>query len=107
MSFLSRLFKRGKDDRPAPAPPPAGPKTPRVPPARDRAAGPAAEPLPAPVRPAAPRHEAVPAPITAPSTHAPEVRRVGPAMEEQRAQAILESVLDNLGTAHHRPFSGG
>jgi hypothetical protein len=26
---------------------------------------------------------------------------------EQRAREVLEGVLDNLGSAHHRPFSRG
>ncbi len=28
-------------------------------------------------------------------------------VDEQRAREVLETVLDNLGSAHHRPFSRG
>ncbi len=30
-----------------------------------------------------------------------------PAVDEDRARAVLEATLDNLGSAHHRPFSRG
>jgi hypothetical protein len=85
----------------------------------------------------APTPKAAPAPVTAASTHHPEVTRPDPRtpetevthpdpiaqepgprhphprthphppIDEQQAHAILESVLDDLGTAHHRPFSRG
>ncbi len=141
MSFLSRLFKRGKDDPPARKPSSAHAPTPSIPSARARPPQPVAKPEPAPSprarppapkpepapspragppapkpepepepassRPVAPTQEAVARPVTAPSTHEPVVRRLDRSMDEDRARAILESVLDDLGTAHHRPFSRG
>jgi len=37
-------------------------------------------------------------------TTGPQTR---PAIDEERALAVLEDALDNLGSAHHRPFSRG
>jgi hypothetical protein len=67
---------------------------------------------PAPVRPPAPESSAsapepaAPAPEAA--TPAPEPAETEPApLDAGRAEAILTGVLDDLGAAHHRPFSRG
>lgn len=93
---------------PKPAPRPGPPRAePRPEPAPPDGRPPARKPEPAPSPPPAATRETMGAPIAVPFTQEPEVRRLGLAMDEQRAQAILESVLDDLGTAHHRPFSRG
>ena len=57
---------------------------------------PAPEPLPDPV---VVHHE--PEPVAA----EPEREPVG--ILPEQAQAVLDATLDNLGAAHHRPFSRG
>jgi len=44
-----------------------------------------------------------------PEEPAPEVQEpeTHPVIDEERALAVLEGALDNLGSAHHRPFSRG
>lgn len=95
--FFARLFRR----RATPAPEPEAL---------------AAEEAPASVAPSAPAEEP-PAPVVAeePTPDAPPV--VEPELEgeivatalldEERIEAVLVSVLDDLGSAHHRPFSRG
>ncbi len=101
MSFLTRLFKRGKkDDQPIGKPSHACPAGPGIP----SADGGPPQPAPRPRR--AQRQAPEPEPA-APSMYEPSVRRIDAPMDEQRAHAVLESVLDDLGTAHHRPFSRG
>jgi hypothetical protein len=69
----------------------------------------AVEPEPAEPEPVA--VEPVPEPELAPvAVGEPEREPVAPAAEAldgERAQAILTGVLDDLGSAHHRPFSRG
>ncbi|MEK6228903.1 MAG: hypothetical protein AABM31_06210, partial [Actinomycetota bacterium] len=65
------------------------------------------EPEPAPVAVAEPVGEEPP--------EVPAAEEPGPgpspgtrlAIDEERALAVLEGALDNLGSAHHRPFSRG
>lgn len=110
MSFLSRLLRRGKDDRPVrqPAPVPHLP-VPKPAPARPHRPAPKPGPEPEPSLAPAPRQEGetVSALVTKRPAPEPEVTSLSPPMDEQRVRAILESVLDKLGTAHHRPFSRG
>jgi hypothetical protein len=69
-----------------------------------------AEPEPEPVAPepepaavAEPEPEAVAEPETEPEPES--VAPAPPALDGERARAILTGVLDDLGAAHHRPFS--
>jgi hypothetical protein len=62
----------------------------------------AAPPEPAPEEPEAPPLE--PAPVE-PEPAALEPAPKPPAIDDERAAAILNGVLDALGAAHHRPFS--
>jgi len=74
--FVARFFHRPSAEIPAPGPPPdPGP------------------PAPAPTPPP-------PAPAPTPP---PQIRT--PALDGDRTVAILSEVLDDLGGAHHRPFS--
>jgi hypothetical protein len=75
VGFFARLFRR----RARPAPPPESAK----------ASAPRAQAPPAPTPPAPP---AAPSPVVAP-------------IDPGAARAILTAVLDDLGSAHHRPFS--
>jgi hypothetical protein len=87
--LFARLFRRRRrtrpiEDGPAAEPPPA------TEPLED---GPGAEP-PSATAPATAEPEPEPTPV------APE-----PALDGERATAILTAVLDDLGSARHRPFS--
>ena len=90
--FLARLFRR----RPPVAEPPAagipGPPLPTPDPAPPT---PAPDPSPLPPAP-----DPVP-PAPAPEPPAPQIEVLDPA----RTAAILDVMLDELGAAHHRPFS--
>lgn len=93
--FFARLFHR-----PAPVAeiPPPGPHDPSPPtPAPDPT-----PPAPSPTPPPAP-DPVPPAPAPAPDPMPPQIR--APAMDPERTVAILTEVLDDLGAAHHRPFS--
>jgi hypothetical protein len=118
--FFARLFGRRKNEQPAVAEPEpiAEPEPVAV---AEPEPAPAAEPEPvavaerelAPV----PEPESVavaepePGPAAEPDPVAPaEPDPVAPGAETldgERAQAILTGVLDDLGSAHHRPFSRG
>ena len=60
------------------------------------------EPEPKPVT-VEPELEPEPEPVAVEPEPAPEPQRV--ALDVDRAEAILTGVLDDLGSAHHRPFS--
>ena len=68
----------------------------------------AAEPEPEPLAPA-PEPEPVaiaePEPDPEPEPEPEPVAPALPALDGERARAILTGVLDDLGAAHHRPFS--
>ena len=81
--FFARLFGT------APAPEPAPQATPEVEP----------EPAPDPVRP--PEVE----PTVSTEHPEPEELAETPALDGEALEAALEAALDNLGAAHHRPFS--
>jgi hypothetical protein len=97
VGFFARLFRR----RPKPAA--SEPEPVAVEPEPERVA-----PEPEPVAPE-------PEPVAAepePEPVAPEPEPVAsepaaPALDGERAEAILAGVLDDLGAAHHRPFSRG
>lgn len=95
--FFARLFHRAP---PAAEIPPPGPHDPSPPvPAPDPS-----PPDPAPVPPPAPVPAPDPVPpAPAPDPMPPQIR--APAIDGERAVAILTEVLDDLGAAHHRPFS--
>lgn len=130
--FLGRLFGRRRagvaaPERPGgaavqrpPSPPPAAlGQAPRQPEPSPHAT-PAATPSPPPVpeaRPAAPQQPATarerPAPARRPPPRTEEHRPIAAAepaprprsLEAEAVLAVLESTLDSLGSAHHRPFS--
>lgn len=62
------------------------------------------DPTPEPVRPAAPPDPERPKP---PAGSKDAGSGPEPALDADRALAVLEGALDNLGSAHHRPFSRG
>ena len=45
--------------------------------------------------------------MTASTPDEPALTRGGSSLDEKGARKILEAMLDDLGTAHHRPFSRG
>ena len=99
--FFARLF--GRRPRPEAVVVKAAP--------REEAAPEALEPLPPPQTAAAvpvvdEPVAAEPEPVVA-EEPAPEPEPDAAALDGERAQAILAGVLDDLGSAHHRPFSRG
>jgi hypothetical protein len=92
--FFARLLRR-RPTAPAVATPSAGIPGPPLP-APDPSP-PAPAPAPGPLPPAP---DPVP-PAPAPEPPAPHIEVLDPA----RTAAILDEVLDDLGAAHHRPFS--
>ena len=116
--FLARLFGRRREPRVAPVAatgteePVVEKRTEHPEPEREAEAAPEPEatappaagrdpqPAPEPVPHAEPAGEEQPAVST------PETTEPGP-LDAGRAEAILVGVLDDLGSAHHRPFSRG
>lgn len=108
--FFARLFGRRAVEAPV-AVVPVVPVAPAVPPVVAEAS---AEPEPEPAAPT-PTLEPAPAPVIplpVPEPVAPEADEPLPAaqtapepLDEERTTAILAAVLDDLGSAHHRPFS--
>ena len=90
--FFARLFRWRRASRVEAAPPPKEPPAPEPPPAPDREP----EPEVAALEVAAPDP---PPPPAEPAAEAP--------LDDARAVGILTGVLDDLGAAHHRPFSRG
>ena len=94
--FFSRMFKRRKAEiggpsapTPDPAPPTPGPTPVPDPPAPD--------PEPEPPLP-----EPTPLPPREPDPEPPAAAEATPSLD---VESVLVGVLDNLGSAHHRPFS--
>ena len=109
--FFARLFRKRTPAAPAPPAPDPAASIP-APPAPDPAASipgpPAPTPDPSPPAPAPqPGPLPPPGPDPVPPTPAPgpppppQIR----ALDPERTVAILTEVLDDLGSAHHRPFS--
>jgi hypothetical protein len=100
--FFARLFGRKRtveavvESEPEPEPVAAEPEPEPAP--EPLAAEPEPEPAPEPL---AAEPEPEPAPVAAPEPAPP----APPALDGERAHAILTGVLDDLGSAHHRPFS--
>jgi hypothetical protein len=96
--FWARLFGRRVAEVPPaedPPPPPAVEEpAPEPPPVQEppAPAPPPLQPVPDPQPPAEPEHDE---PLPAAE------------LDDDRAVAVLTEVLDNLGSAHHRPFSRG
>jgi hypothetical protein len=96
--FWARLFgRRVAEVPPAEDPPPPRPveePAPEPPPVQEppAPAPPPLQPVPDPQPPAEPEHDE---PLPAAE------------LDDDRAVAVLTEVLDNLGSAHHRPFSRG
>jgi hypothetical protein len=107
--FFARLFGRRQANRSAAsAPTPAAPPPP--PPAGEATTAPTpapslAQPRPQPARgaPAVPRSTR-PRPDEA-ARYPPPMPAPPPALDPEQTMAVLSSVLDDLGAAHHRPFS--
>jgi hypothetical protein len=104
-TFLSRLFRRATE--PAVETVPSPPVRPAEPiPEAPRPAAPPAQPVaPEPVAPEPPEPadpEPEPEPLRQPEPDDP----LTPAASAD-TQKVLEAVLDELGAAHHRPFSRG
>jgi hypothetical protein len=94
--FWARLFGRKTPEPVAETPPPVEEPDPEPPPVEEPPAPepPPLQPVPDPAQPA----------------QDPEPDEPLPAAQEldgDRAVAVLTEVLDNLGSAHHRPFSRG
>jgi hypothetical protein len=96
--FWARLFGRRVAEVPPaedpPPPPPMEEPAPEPPPVQEppAPAPPPLQPVPDPQPPAEPEHDE---PLPAAE------------LDDDRAVAVLTEVLDNLGSAHHRPFSRG
>jgi hypothetical protein len=108
---LGRWLFRGRRAEPEAVPPSHSPYP--EPPARthwsDHTQAPAPQvPGPAAPEPLADIRQPSPAPQPEPNSEQHEAAGGGaPAVDEERARAVLEAALDNLGAAHHRPFSRG
>jgi hypothetical protein len=98
--FWSRLFKRRTAEVPPTEPPP--PEAP-PPPIEEPEPQPPVEEPPAPEPPPL---QPVPDPEP-PKEPEPEDPLPAAELDDDRAVAVLTEVLDNLGAAHHRPFSRG
>ena len=93
VGFWARLFGRRKPPAVAEVPPVEEPEPEPAP--VEEPPAPPLQPVPAPEPPAEPEpEEPLPAAETA-------------ELDDDRAVAVLTEVLDNLGSAHHRPFSRG
>jgi hypothetical protein len=101
--FWARMF--GKRRKLAAEVPPPAPPAPAPPPVEEP------EPTPAPVEeppaPEPPPLQPVPDPEPEPDEPLPAAEAVAEPLDGDRAVAVLTEVLDNLGAAHHRPFSRG
>ncbi len=104
VGFFARLF--GRKPKPAPEPEPVAAEAEPGPVAVEPEPLPEPEPVTIESEPVAPEPELVVAPEPEPEEivvmAAPE-----PAIDAERAEAVLTAALDNLGAAHHRPFSRG
>jgi outer membrane biosynthesis protein TonB len=93
LGFFARLFRRRAAPEPAPEPEPE--------PEPDEAEPTANEmPEPESIEP-----ESAPEPYPEPEPAGPTLETDGAALDPDRALAILTGVLDDLGSARHRPFS--
>ncbi len=102
LGFWARLFGRRKPVAEVPPatepPPPVEEPEPEPPPVEDPPA-----PGPPPLQPVPD-----PEPPTEPEPHGPlPAAEATSELDDDRAAAVLTEVLDNLGSAHHRPFSRG
>ena len=96
--FFARLFGRRRD-------PQAEPVVARVDPVPEPEPAPEPDPAPVAVLEPAPTPEPAREPEVV-TDDAPDTRTPVP-LDAGRAEAILVGVLDDLGSAHHRPFSRG
>jgi len=117
--FFARFFRRADEPTPAPTPlrvtlpvPRAEIPTPGPPPSDPSPPTPAPDPTP----PAPPTPPPGPTPVPDPAPPGPAPDPMPPTIETpdepgsldtERTVAILSDVLDDLGAAHHRPFSRG
>jgi hypothetical protein len=93
--FWARLFTRRKPEPVAETPPPIEEPAPEPPPVEEPPA-----PEPPPLQP-------VPDPEPPRDPEPDEPLPAAQELDGDRAVAVLTEVLDNLGSAHHRPFSRG
>jgi hypothetical protein len=96
--FWARLFGRRE------------PVVAELPPVEDPVEEPIREPEPEPVpveEPPAPPLQPVPDPEPDPDEPLPAAEKEAAPLDDDRTVAVLTEVLDNLGSAHHRPFSRG
>src|SRR5206468_1844928 len=102
--FWARLFKRRTrtlevpPPEPRQAPEPIEEPQPEPPPVEE-------PPAPEPPAPEPPPLQPVPDPE--PDEPLPAAEAATAQLDDDRAVAVLTEVLDNLGAAHHRPFSRG
>jgi hypothetical protein len=101
VGFWARLFKRRTAEVPPPEPPP-----PAAPPPPVEEPEPEEPPVEEPPAPEPPPLQPVPDPDP-PGAPEPEDPLPAAELDEDRTVAVLTEVLDNLGSAHHRPFSRG
>jgi hypothetical protein len=99
--FFSRLFSRRAPAAPVHDPEPIAIAAPVEPEPEPVAVEPEPEPEPEPV---AVEPEPEPVAIVEPE---PEPEPAAPALDADGVEAVLVGVLDDLGSAHHRPFSRG
>jgi hypothetical protein len=118
--FFARFFRRPEPaapraEIPVPGPPPSDPSPPTPAPDPSPPAPPAPAPGPTPVPdpvPPDPGPDPTPPPVIerpepnpVAAEAAPEAPANAAALDTERTAAILAEVLDDLGAAHHRPFS--
>ena len=99
--FFARLFRRRRAEQPA-----AGIPGPPVPTPDPSPPTPTPGPVPGPPAPGPDPTPGPGGPNPGPApTPPPQIRAPQPALDPDRTVAILTEVLDDLGAAHHRPFS--
>jgi hypothetical protein len=103
--FFSRLFGRAPEEAPPPAaqePPPPAPDPDPLP-----EPDPVPEPAPAPEPAPLPEPDVIVLPEPTPEPEPDPGPAPAAGLDADEVRAVLERALDDLGAAHHRPFSRG
>jgi hypothetical protein len=103
--FFARLFGRAPEEVPELASPPS--QEVPAPPVPDPAPLPEPDPVPEPEPAPLPEPEIVVLPEPAPEPEPDPGPAPAAGLDADEVRAVLERALDDLGAAHHRPFSRG